>query len=169
MTTTVEKAPTAQKTPWTPPNGNWKTYDLHCHCGTIRYRMKLSPHLYEDEVTPEHPERCVAINCYCSYCARNGQWTVHPLFGNVEWTKGLDHRGEYRIGENKYPYGVCRKCCCFLGTDSRELIKKLGFQEEVRCSINVRMLKNFDQDKMSVRDARAMRDIGAPYTVGDEQ
>ena len=76
--------------PWTLSNGVYATYDLHCHCASVRYKMRISPPLYAEQA--EGKGQCVAIDCECSYCARNGLLLVHPLAEDVEFTHGVDDR-----------------------------------------------------------------------------
>lgn len=72
--------------PWTQPNGIYGHYQLHCHCGAIKYTMKLSPPLYQEE--SQGKAQCVGVECECSFCERNGYTAVHPLAEDVEFNTG---------------------------------------------------------------------------------
>ena len=72
--------------PWPQETGVWASYALHCHCGAIRYNMKLSPPIFESEA--EGKGVYPVMSCNCSYCERVGYLTVHPLVENVEFTQG---------------------------------------------------------------------------------
>ena len=119
--------------PWTQPNGIYATYDLHCHCGAIKYKMKLSPPLYKEET--EGKEQCIPVECNCSYCERNGYIAVHPLANDVEFTQGLEDRVSYYTGAKKCPHWFCRKCGSVVGTDLTCLMENV-FGMENRTTIN---------------------------------
>lgn len=97
---------TPPEVPWTQPNGIYATYDMHCHCGTIKYTMRISPPLYQEQT--EGKEQCVAIECNCSHCERTAAISVHPLATDVEFKQGLEDRVEYYCGMKKNPVGVAR-------------------------------------------------------------
>jgi len=78
----------APQGPWTQPNGVVASYDCHCHCGAIRWTMKLSPPIYPEQT--EGKEQCVPIECHCSHCQRTGAISVHPIAKDVEFTRGLE-------------------------------------------------------------------------------
>ena len=120
--------------PWTQPNGVYATYDLHCHCGAIKYKMKLSPPLYLEQT--EGKEQCQAVECNCSFCERNGYWAAHPLAKDVEFTQGLDDRMDYYTGPKKNPHWLCRYCGSALGTDLTWLMDNV-FKSDHRYTINV--------------------------------
>ena len=129
-----QETPKPAQGPWTQPNGIYATYDLHCHCGAIRYKMKISPPLYEEQT--EGKEQCVAIECFCSYCERNGSLMVHPLAKDVEFTQGLESRANYYTATKKNPHWFCRHCASVLGMDLTHLMETVR-KAENRCSINV--------------------------------
>ncbi|KAK5737685.1 hypothetical protein LTR17_006547 [Elasticomyces elasticus] len=154
--------------PWAPPNGNYGHYALHCHCGAIRWNMKLSPPLYAEELTPEHRERYTVSECMCSYCIRNGVLAVHPFVKDVEWTRGLEHRVLYLTAAKENPLWICGKCHCLLGADLTTLFTTFGVPEDQqRCTMNMRMLKDFDPKKLVIRPMTVSRDMGQPYKIDD--
>ncbi|KAK3113843.1 hypothetical protein LTR53_008450 [Teratosphaeriaceae sp. CCFEE 6253] len=163
-----EEPPTlpADAFPWPQSSGVSGGYDLHCHCGAVRWSMKLSPPLYAEEVTDEHPERYAANECLCSYCVRNGHWAVNPLVKDIEWTRGLEHRILYWTAMKKNPFWICGKCHCLLGVDLSSIMKTLGISmDEQRCTVNVRMLKDFDPAKLSTKPMTLGRDMGEKYSI----
>ncbi|KAI7480149.1 hypothetical protein KC351_g7165 [Hortaea werneckii] len=83
---------------------------------------------------------------------RNGYWGVHPLKRGIEWTHGEEHIKLYAHGgtEGKNPFWLCDICGCVLGTDATAFMEALGL-EEIRCTVNVKMLKDFDPEKVKVR------------------
>jgi len=56
----------ADATPWPPANGHFGAYSLHCHCGAVHWTMKLSPPLFAEHTTAEHPERTAVNECLCT-------------------------------------------------------------------------------------------------------
>ncbi|USW49437.1 Putative Mss4-like superfamily protein [Septoria linicola] len=74
------------KPPWPEETGIWATYPMHCHCGAIRYNMKISPPLFEEQA--EGKGVYPVTSCNCSYCERTGYLTVHPRAENVTFTRG---------------------------------------------------------------------------------
>ncbi|KAK3616804.1 hypothetical protein LTR56_025707 [Elasticomyces elasticus] len=169
---TGESTPTEQSTlpadavPWPQPNGLYGQYALHCHCGAVRWNMKLSPPLLAEETTTDHPERYTANECLCSYCVRNGHWATNPFVKDVEWTQGLEHRVLYWTAGKQNPFWICGKCHCLLGMDLSAIMEQFGMPEDQkRCTVNVRMLKDFDPAKLQVRQMTMARDMGDPYTV----
>ncbi|KAF2483692.1 hypothetical protein BDY17DRAFT_324406 [Neohortaea acidophila] len=147
-------------TSWTPPNGQKAQYNLHCHCRAISYTITLSPPLYTS--TPNPSDRCVAVECACSYCARNGLLTVHPLASDVHFdAAGLEFREEYLCGARRAAHWFCRRCGSVLGTDLRGVMRSLGAEERV--GINVRMLADFDLNRIATRKLTAMRDAPPKY------
>nr|POE87253.1 hypothetical protein CFP56_29842 [Quercus suber] len=173
MSTSTDKP---AKFPWTQPDGNSSLYQLHCHCGTVRYSMKLSPPLYVEETTEVKPGRYEAVECACSHCERHGLWMVYPFAKDVHfadglepgrWERGAEERREYRSGAKTNPHFFCTNCGCVLGTDLSSLMKnvlKVPAGEE-RMSINIRMLKDFDRKKIQIRREEAMSSFGPRYSV----
>lgn len=123
------------KAPWPPSTETWHTYQLHCHCGTIRYKITISPPLFPEH-DPQNTGTYDAVDCHCSYCVRNGILPIHPLAKNVEWEeKGLEWRKEYFTASKQHPHWFCGKCGSSLGTDLSGLPKE--FVPEPRVGVNV--------------------------------
>ena len=123
--------------PWTQPNGVYATYDLHCHCGAVRYKMKLSPPLYAEQT--EGKEQCVAVECGCSHCERNGYLAVHPIAKDVEFTQGQDDIQKYYSAVKKNPHWFCKHCGNVVCTDLTYLMTEVLGMEN-RLTINVRVM-----------------------------
>ncbi|KAI7491658.1 hypothetical protein KC357_g1577 [Hortaea werneckii] len=83
---------------------------------------------------------------------RTGYWGVHPLKEDIEWTHGKEHIKLYAHGgtEGKNLFWLCDVCGCVLGTDATAIMEALGMTE-IRCTVNVKMLKDFDPEKIKVR------------------
>ena len=120
--------------PWPESNGIWATYDLHCHCGAIRYKMKISPPLLPEDT--QGKEQYTAVECHCSHCERQGALCVHPLTKNVEFTQGFEDKGVHLTASKRNPHYFCKTCGCFVATDLTYLMEEV-FKTESRLTINV--------------------------------
>ena len=127
---------TPSEIPWTEPNGIYATYDLHCHCGAVKYTMKLSPPLYVEQT--EGKAQCRPVDCNCSFCARQGLLNVHPLAKDVEFTQGQDDIKEYFYASKTFPIWICRHCGSVLGSSLKKLMDQLGMED--RNTVNVCLL-----------------------------
>lgn len=170
--------------PWPQATEEEATYDLHCHCGTIRYTIAISPPLYTEHSAKG--DQYSAVECTCSWCQRNGEICVHPLSKNVKWTHGGDHRGEYYFGKKIAPHWFCKTCASTLGGDMGPLMKKMGMEERMTINVSsssmasfhppigrshrasnvmqltlrikLRMLKDFDRTKLKINPVTAMKE-----------
>ena len=161
--------------PWPEATEEEATYDLHCHCGTIRYTITISPPLYTEHSTKG--DQYPAVECACSWCQRNGEICVHPLSKNVKWVHGGDHRGEYYFGKKIAPHWFCKTCASTLGGDMGPLMKKMGMEERMTINVSprawqasasnimqltpqfkLRMLKDFDRTKLKINPVTAMKE-----------
>ena len=129
-----QQPPSAPEVPWTQSNGIYGKYDLHCHCGAVRFNMKLSPPLYKEET--QGKEQCVAVICNCSMCERAGYIGVHPLAKDVEFTQGQELLTKYLTGSKKCPHHFCSQCGSLLWTDLTWLMENV-FNMENRYTVNV--------------------------------
>ncbi|KAF2170753.1 hypothetical protein M409DRAFT_18725 [Zasmidium cellare ATCC 36951] len=143
--------------------GAWGHYDLHCHCGAVRYTMKMSPPLFEEE---SQGKGVWKVNeCDCSWCERNGSLAVHPLEENVTWTRGVEHLSKYSFGNKNVEHLFCSKCGSFVGSDSGAMFKKMG--SAPRTVVNVRMLKDFDRKKLTIKRVEFMKQMPPKYSIDD--
>lgn len=124
----------ASDPPWPEANGISATYDLHCHCGAVKYKITVSPPLYEEDA--QDKERWTAVECNCSHCERTGAINVHPFSKDVEFTKGEENLVEYRSAAKENPHFNCKFCGCFLVTDLTTIMEKNGMEK--RMAVNVR-------------------------------
>jgi hypothetical protein len=156
MSSSGQDAPSSSiEPPWPAQTGVFATYDLHvranpvielwrhlltvrnvfkCHCGAVRYKITISPPLYEEQT--EGKGQYTLGSCDCSHCERHGALVVHPHTKNVVFTHGLEDRVEYRSATKMNPHYICGKCGCFLGTDLTWMMENV-FKDESRWTINV--------------------------------
>ena len=92
-----------------------ETYNGHCHCGTVQYKVTLSPPLHPKE--PEPNARWKVVRCNCSICTRNGYLLVQPFTKSVEFTKGQDGLTSYHFGTKRNAHWFCRECGSSIGVD----------------------------------------------------
>ena len=92
-----------------------ETYDGHCHCGTVRFNITLSPPLHPKD--PEPDTRWNVIRCNCSVCTRNGYLLVHPPISKVQFIQGEDKLGRYQFGNKRAQHQFCSVCGSSVGID----------------------------------------------------
>ena len=101
-------------TPISPTTGKpvprFKTYEGGCHCGNVRFTVKLSPPL--DEMP--------ASQCNCSICHINGQLMVYPLESQIEWHSGKDAMTAYNFGPSRITHSFCPICGTSIGGKSND-------------------------------------------------
>ncbi|KAK5166455.1 uncharacterized protein LTR77_007998 [Saxophila tyrrhenica] len=124
--------------------------------------MTISPPLYPEET--EGKEQYTAVECHCSHCERQGAISAHPKVKNIEFTQGLEHKGEYLMGPKKNPHWYCTKCHCFLATDLSWIMENV-FKDENRMTINLRMLKDCDLSKIQRKQLYFMKDAPPKYEI----
>lgn len=131
--------------PWpTEASGVWATYDFHCHCGAVRYTVKMSPPLYE-----EHSEGkgVWKVNeCTCSWCERNGNQTIHPLAENFTWTRGEDNLTKYRFGNKNVDHLICKTCGSCVASDAVEMFAKMGKPPRMVLNVSVYLEQWFERE-----------------------
>ncbi|MCB9655632.1 MAG: GFA family protein [Deltaproteobacteria bacterium] len=76
-----------------------KTYDGHCHCGAVRFRLKT------ETIT-------TGVRCNCSICIRKGAVMSSRYFKSTELESisGLEHLSAYRCGDKLMDHVFCRIC-----------------------------------------------------------
>jgi len=101
------------------------TYNGHCHCGTVKFRVSLSPPLYAPESDPD-AKRWTVIRCNCSICYRNGYILVHPVSEDVEFTHGQDKLGSYTFATKRKPHLFCTECGSSIMIDQTANVRSDG-------------------------------------------
>lgn len=101
--TSLEQKPTYEPFPMevlSQEDGNWETYDGHCHCGEVKFQIKISPPF------PDH----TVISCNCSVCHRNGYLLVYPARQDVSFIRGEDKLQSYEFNRHKATHKFCPAC-----------------------------------------------------------
>lgn len=99
-------------------DGNFETYSTNCHCGQLKYEVKLSPPV------PQH----TIVSCNCSICRRNGYLLACALRGNVRILRGGDRTAEYSFNRHKATHVFCPACgsSAFIGFNNNEAKDVIG-------------------------------------------
>ena len=79
-----------------PPQRAWR--DGACHCGAVRFRVRLSNGL------------ATARRCTCSYCRMRGSIAVSAPVGDFELVAGTDDLALYRFDTGTAQHHFCRTC-----------------------------------------------------------
>ncbi len=129
-------------------------YEANCHCGAIKYKVKMPP-----------LETLKVTNCNCSICCKNGYLNVYPKRTDVVFDRGEDHMKGYLFGEKKCMHKFCPTCASSMFVDPHmddpELIVvnvRVSFLVVVVVVLSwttliwpqVRMFKNIDVDKLEL-------------------
>ena len=69
-----------------------------CHCGTVRFRVKLSDGLR------------TARRCNCSYCRMRGAVAVSAELGDISFESGEDALTLYRFNTGAAEHYFCSRC-----------------------------------------------------------
>lgn len=135
MSASQDERPRQGRPPWPEETGVWATYPMHCHCGAVRWTMKISPPLLAEQAVGKG--HYTAVECHCSHCERNGFIVVHPHKENVIFTQGESEIKEYLCSSKTSPNLFCSHCGSNIGIDLKGIEKMTGM---ARMAINVRLV-----------------------------
>lgn len=77
-----------------------KSYDGNCHCGLVRYTVKMAP-LESQKV----------MRCNCSICTKNGYYNATPpLPSDIVFHQGQDRLTSYSFGSRRAQHKFCPTC-----------------------------------------------------------
>ena len=83
-----------------------QTYHALCHCGAIRFNVKLSPPLQHPEGQTPEWQPMKPLKCSCSICTRAGYLLVYPNKLDVTWEEGSSER----VKKYKFHEGMSIRC-----------------------------------------------------------
>ena len=72
--------------------------DAACHCGTVRFKVRLSDGLDS------------ARRCNCSYCRMRGAVAVTATLGDISFQSGEDALSLYQFNSGVAKHYFCSKC-----------------------------------------------------------
>jgi hypothetical protein len=93
---------------------NGKSMNGACHCGTVRFTVKLAEGL-------DKPRRC-----NCSYCRMRGAVVVTALLEDIEITSGADALTLYQFNTKKAEHYFCSICGIYTHHRRRSNPKHFG-------------------------------------------
>jgi len=133
------------------------SYAANCHCGAVKFTVNI-PSLTHHEV----------MSCNCSLCTRNGYLMIYPERKDVVFHSGYDNLSLYSV-LHKNIHKFCSTCGSSIVAEAIDGVKG---DEKDFIAINVRMIKGFDVDKLTLTsyDGRAAKpeyDIGKPTRSTD--
>jgi hypothetical protein len=85
-----------------------------CHCGTVRFRVRLSDGLQS------------ARRCTCSYCAMRGAVAVSAAADDLEVVAGQDSLAAYRFNTGVAVHHFCMRCGIYTHHVRRSIPDQLG-------------------------------------------
>jgi hypothetical protein len=86
------------------------TYMGHCHCGLVKFEVKLSPPFPKHEV----------IQCNCSVCHRNGYLLGYPSPEDITFLRGKEKMGTYEFKRHQATHKFCPTCGNSISIDFKE-------------------------------------------------
>ena len=122
-----------------------------CHCGTVRFRVRLSDGLHS------------ARRCTCSYCRMRGAVAVSAELDGISFLAGEEALGVYRFNTGAAKHFFCLKCGIYTHHQRRSNPHQYG--------VNVACLEGvspFDFEEVPVLDGvnHPSDEGGAPRMVG---
>jgi hypothetical protein len=107
-----------------------KTYEGSCHCGSVRYRVKL-------DLGP-------VVSCNCSICQRTGTLLAFVGADAFEILAGADSLGDYQFGPKVVHHHFCPTC------GIRPFARGKDPEGKEMVAVNVRCLEGVDLDSLQV-------------------
>jgi len=86
------------------------TIDGSCHCGTVRFRVRLTNGLH------------TARRCTCSYCRIRGAIAVSADLGGVDILSGADALSLYKFNTGTARHFFCSKCGIYTHHQRRSIL-----------------------------------------------
>src|SRR5262245_46507938 len=115
-----------------------------CHCGTVRFRVKLSDGLKS------------ARRCTCSFCRMRGAVAVSAVAGDISFQAGEDALTLYQFNTRVAEHYFCSRCGIY--THHRRRSNPNHYGVNAACLVGV---SPFDFDEVPVIDgANHPRDRG---------
>jgi hypothetical protein len=88
------------------------TYSGSCHCGGIRFKVRVDLAPPGDRGEQSHPGRWYAttFKCNCSYCSKTRFWKAFVHADDFEWVAGREAISNYQFAEREIDHYFCKTC-----------------------------------------------------------
>lgn len=90
------------------------THDAACHCGAVRFRVRLSDGFN------------TARRCSCSFCRMRGAIAVSAPLDGIEFLTGEDQLSLYQFGTGAAKHYFCKTCGIYTHHKRRSNPNELG-------------------------------------------
>jgi hypothetical protein len=105
-----------------------KTYHGNCHCGAVRYEVRLDP-----------PAKAIA--CNCSICLRAGWLLAFVPATAFHLTAGDESLSEYQFGKKESHFPFCKNCGVRAFARSADQTAKGTVAVNLRCVAGIDLTK----------------------------
>ncbi|WP_237155006.1 GFA family protein [Oryzibacter oryziterrae] len=95
-------------------SGEQQSHSAACHCGTVRFRVRLSDGLN------------TARRCTCSFCRMRGAVAVTAEMGGVEFVTGEDNLALYQFNTGTAKHYFCKTCGIYTHHQRRSRPNEFG-------------------------------------------
>ena len=116
---------------------NRPVYQAACHCGTVRFTVKLTDGLR------------TARRCNCSYCRMRGAVVVSAYLGDVKVHQGQEALTLYQFNTGEARHYFCSRCGIYPFHQRRSSPDQVGVN--VAC---IEGMSPFDFDEVPVNEGR---------------
>lgn len=130
--------PTEEK----PNTEKLREYSGNCHCGAVKFRLKI-------------PELKDVYRCSCSHCTREGHLAL--VVQNFSVDHGEEALKIYKFGKQEVEHKFCSSCGSYVYG------RKDAPPQGVRFSVNARMLKDVEVESISKKDFDGATLLGSKY------
>lgn len=131
-------------------NQDRKPHSAACHCGTVRFRVRLADDFKSIR------------RCTCSYCRMRGAVAVSASLEDIEFVEGVENLTLYQFNTGTAKHYFCKTCGIYTHHQRRSNPSQFGIN--VACIEDV---SPFDFPEIAVMDGIAHPSDGsAPRVAG---
>lgn len=131
-------------------NQDGKPHNAACHCGTVRFRVRLADDFKSIR------------RCTCSYCRMRGAVAVSAPLEDIEFVEGVENLTLYQFNTGTAKHYFCKTCGIYTHHQRRSNPSQFGIN--VACIEDV---SPFDFPEIAVMDGIAHPSDGsAPRVAG---
>lgn len=131
-------------------NQDGKLHNAACHCGTVRFRVRLADDFKSIR------------RCTCSYCRMRGAVAVSAPLQDIEFVEGVENLTLYQFNTGTAKHYFCKTCGIYTHHQRRSNPSQFGIN--VAC---IEGVSPFDFPEIAVMDGIAHPSDGsAPRVAG---